>query len=408
MKTLIKIAWRNIWRNPRRSWVLMSTIAVGMIGYLGTSSYTRGLMYEMINSGIRLQGGHIQILPEGFLENPSIQLFIRSPQRIEQVLDRFEMLHYAPFITMQGMASSSEAASGVIIHGIEPEKERRVTIVAETVVEGAYLQSDGPGHQVLIGEELARKLNVRLGEKIVLMTNAVDNTIASGAFRVAGIFRSVSPDFNKLSVFILLSDARALIGYQDQINGFSIHLPQGVELEQTMERLRAALPNPDLQVVSWRERNPILVFSLATFEYFIFLFLLIIFAAVAFTIINSFLMVIYERIREFGVMMAIGTLPRRIRLMLYLETVFITTLGILLGTGISYLLFGYFERRGLDLSMISDALGKFGISSVIHPSILLTDVLIGVAVINLLTLIAVIYPAYKASRFKVVDALTFV
>ncbi len=407
MKTTLKIAWRNIWRNPRRSWVLITTVAVAVIGYVGTTSFTRGFMYEMVNSAIRYYGGHIQIIPEGYDTKPNIQLRLSHPDRMAEALARVPGIHFAPLVTFKGMASSSEASGGVVINGIDPQKERQVTIVSEKIIAGDYFESE-TANAAVIGEELAERLNVRLGEKIILMASALDQNIASGAFRVVGIFRTVSTDFDRAFVFIRLDDAQKLIGYQDEITAFSIHLQQGYDLQQTVERLRETLPPGDFKIQTWRERNPVLVLSLEVYEYFIFLFLLIIVTAVAFTIVNSFLMVIYERIREFGVMMAMGVLPKRIRRMLYWETLFLTLIGSTVGIVLSYLIFGYWRRHGLDLSATSDALGKLGISTVIYPEILMSDLLIGLGVIVSLTWIAVLYPAYKASRFHVVDALNFV
>ncbi len=407
MKTYLKIAWRNIWRNPRRSWVLITTVAVAVIGYVGTTSFTRGFMYEMVNSAISYYAGHIQIIPKGYDVNPNIKLRLANPARFEQALARVPGITYAPLITFKGMASSSEASGGVVINGIEPQKERHVTILSEKIIEGTYLESELP-NAAIIGEELAKRLHVRLGEKIVLMANSVDQNIASGAFRVVGIFRTVSTEFDRAFVFIRLKDAQRLIGYGDEVTAFSIHLQQGYDLNQTVQRMQEALGDGPFKIQTWRERDPVLVLSLEVYEYFIFLFLLIIVTAVAFTIVNSFLMVIYERIREFGVMMAMGVLPKKIRHMLYWETLFLTLIGSGVGIVLSYLIFGYWRHHGLDLSATSDALGKLGISTVIYPEILLSDLLIGLAVIVLLTWIAVLYPAFKASRFNVVDALNFV
>ncbi len=408
MRNILKIAWRNIWRNPPRSWVLMSTIAVGVIGYLGTSSFTRGFMYEMVNSAIRLRGGHIQILPKGYAENPNITLYLQQPQRIAEGLARVPGIHFAPLVSYTGMISSAETSSGVMINGIDPQREREVTIIAEKMVDGSYLDSETSLPGVVIGAELAERLRVRVGEKVVLMANALDQSIASGAYRVVGIFRTVSQDFNRTFVYMRIEDAQQLVGYRDQITAFTIHLAQGYDLNDTIERIKKEIPAGPWVVQSWRQRDPVLVLSLEVYEYFIYLFLLIIFTAVAFTIVNSFLMVIYERIREFGVMMALGVLPRRIRRMLYWETAFLTLLGSALGIVLSFVIFGYWHRHGLDLSATSQALAKLGISPVIYPEIVISDILIGLVVINFLTWIAVLYPAYKASRFKVVDALNFV
>ncbi len=317
MTIMLKIAWRNLWRNPRRTLVLVITIAVAIFGYLGTTAFIKGFKHQMLASTLDLNGGHIRIAAKGFQDNPVLRSNIREPQPVFAALDTMPGLSYAPQVIFTGMINSSETAGGVIITGIDPEREKQVSIIDDILVEGSYL-SEGADNAILLGEALAQRLDVRLGEKVVLMANDVHNDISSDVFRLAGIFRSTSTEYDKSMVFIPIDRARQFVGFSTEISAVSIRLHQDRNLNPATEAIRTALAGHNLEVLTWKERFPILMILLQSFDAFTYIFVAIVFTAIAFSIINTFLMVIYERIIEFGIMMAIGVLPGRIRHMLLL------------------------------------------------------------------------------------------
>ncbi|MFQ5864503.1 MAG: ABC transporter permease [bacterium] len=408
MKIIMKIAWRNIWRNPRRSWVLITSIAVGVFGYLGTIGFSRGFIDQMIETTINLRGGHIMIAAQGYNENPQIRLCIQGPQRVEKILDNIPGLRYSPIVSFQGMVNSSEAASGVVINGVQPKRESEITIISRSIVQGRYLMDSDALHEIVIGEELADKLNVELGERIVLLATDLDNNINSGAYQVVGVFRTTSPDFDKAFVYLCMKQAQELVGYSQQVTAFSVRLDKGVDLESTLSKLRSKLDDDKLEVLSWKDQNPLLVLSMEAYDDSVILIVVILFTAIAFSIANSFLMVIYERIHEFGIMMANGVLPKRIRSMLYFEAFFLTLMGMAVGLGFSAAVLGYWGHVGLDLSAFAQGLGKFGVGSMVYPAIEPSDIIIGFVVIKIVVLLSVIYPSLKASRFEAAEAIHFV
>ena len=406
MKILVKIAWRNIWRNPRRTWVLISSISVGVIGYLGTSGFSRGFLDQMVDTTIELQGSHIMIARKGYHQNPNIRLFLPTPEPIVEVLEQERGLHYAPLVALQGMVSSSEKAAGVMINGVDPQREPHVTIVPRAIVRGRYLQP-GQNSEVVLGEELARRLNVDLGEKIVLMTADLSRNISSGAYRVVGLFRTTSPSFDKTSVFLNLEAAQELAGYGHGVTAFVVRLNDSDEVDARTVELRQRIHDPTLEILSWKDRNYLLVLAQRLYDFSLVIVIVILFVAIAFSISNSFLMVIYERIHEIGIMMANGVLPKKVRRVLYIEALFINLIGIATGSLVAAALLLYFGHHGLDLSDFAQGLGAFGVGSKVYPSIAAADIIVGLVTINLIVLVSVLYPAFKASRFEVVDAIRF-
>ncbi len=408
MNIILKIAWRNVWRNPRRSLVLISSIAVGVFGYMGTTAFSRGFLNQMVDSTIDLGGGHITISARGFHENPNINLFIAEPQRTESVLRQTPGIRTAPLVSLSGMVNSSETAAGAIINGIDPEHEPGITVISRSIAEGRYLGAAPARPEIVVGVELAKKLNVTLGEKIVLMISDLDNNISSGAYRICGLYQVSSKEFEKVNVYISMPEAQKLAGYGSAITACNIRLEDPEKVLDIAHSFSTALEGEPLEVLTWRDRNKLLEMAIATYDYSLLLTLIILFTAIAFSIANAFLMVIYERIQEFGIMMANGVLPRKIRGMLYTETFFITLLGLAMGFVASFTVFGYWSVAGLDLSNFASGLSTFGVGTTIYPAFVTYDIVLAIVVINIIVLASVLYPSIKASRFEVVDAIRFV
>ncbi len=409
MNIFWKIAWRNIWRNPRRSWVLVTAIGIGIFSFVGATAFNDGFAVQMINATIDLEGGHIFIARQGYEDNPSVRLYIEEAGAVAAVLDGEPGLRYAPRITAQGMANSTERAAGVVIHGVDPAREAGVTAVPRSLVEGAFPEGPEAAGGMVMGAALARRLGLRLGEKGVLMVSDVHNDVSAGAYRIAGLYRTSSTAFDRTNVFLSMEAARALVGYPpDAVTSFSVRLDREERLDAVAARLRERLEPRGLAVRTWKERFPLLVLAMEAYGYSVVLLAVILFTAVAFSLVNAFLMVIFERIREIGVMMASGIRPGQIRLMLFLEAVFMLLLGTAVGGALSALVLGYWAARGLDLSAFAEGLGAFGIGAVVYPYFDWGHLGLGYALIVGMVFLAVLYPAYRAGRFEVVEALSHV
>lgn len=406
MALLAKIAWRNIWRNPRRSGVLISALAVGVFSFLGGIAYIDGFSLQMVNAAIERQGGHIQVTGAGYHQNPTIRSYVDRKDEVEIGLSELPELRFAPQVRTPGMITSADQSAGTVIIGVDPDRERTVSSVPVSIVEGAYLPADGAGNDVVIGEALAHRLNVLLGERIVLMANDLDNEISAGAYRVIGLFRTNSTDYDKAHVYLHERHARDLVGYGDnQVSVFTVHLDVGQDVTEIAAQLRASLPREELEILTWRDRSPLLVMMSDFMNVANVILVIILFTAIAFTLANSFIMVIFERIHEIGIMAAGGVRPGQVRLMLYLEALFIVILGMLIGGVLAFALIAWWSSVGLDLTNFSEALHSFGVAAVLYPYVDWGHVTSGFAMIFVMVLLSVLYPAIKASRFKIVDAM---
>ncbi|MDX1429391.1 MAG: FtsX-like permease family protein, partial [Rhodothermales bacterium] len=313
-----------------------------------------------------------------------------------------------PQVYSPGMVNSSEQAAGVRIVGVEPIAETQISSIPASIVDGSYLSADAVD-EIVIGQAQAERLNVRVGEKVVVMLSDLDNEVSAGAFRVRGLFRANSSEFEKLMAFVHIDQARELLGYDAiHVSTVSIHLDRGVELETAAGAVREAVDGLPVEVLTWRDRSPILVLMRESYDIASYILVVVLFSAISFSIINSFLMVIFERIREIGIMSANGLRPRQIRLMLYLEAAFIVVLGMAAGGVLSAALIYVWAQNGLDLSAFAEGVRSFGIGTVVYPFVDWGHILNGVLLIFGMVLLSVLYPAFRASRFRAVEAINYV
>jgi len=292
--------------------------------------------------------------------------------------------------------------------GVDPDAESSVDIVSSAMIEGRFLDPNTK-NEIVIGASLADRLKVTLGEKVVIMANDVHNDVGAGAYRVAGIFKTTSSEFDKRTVFVRLKDAQALLAYQpSSATAFQLYLSPTANVDAVADSLRAKLGRRDLEVLTWKERFPMLSLMQQAYDYSSIILVFILFAAIAFTVVNTFLMVIIERIREFGVMMANGLRPGQVRKLLYAEAIYIVLMGAALGVVPSFALIWYGKVHGFDMSSFSEGLSSFGIGSTVYLELNWGHILTGFGMILFVVLLATVYPAIKASRLNPVEALRHV
>jgi ABC-type lipoprotein release transport system permease subunit len=409
MGMLARIAWRNIWRNKRRSWVLISAISIGVFCFVGSMTFADGFSIQLVNTSIELDGGHIQLSSSGYSDNPTIRSRIRHLGSVEDALDQTLLARYSPQVVTSGMVNSAEQASGVRLVGVDPLRERGVSSIPERIVEGEYLSSGVVDGEVVIGVSLADRLNVTVGEKIVVMVSDLENEVSAGAYRVRGLFTTNSAEYDRMMVFVHLDEARRLLGYStEEASTVSVHLDPETDLKTSAAALRGRLTDVPVDVLTWEDRMPMLVLMRQTYDVFSVALVLILFSAISFSIINSFLMVIFERIREIGIMSANGLRPMQIFSMLYLEAAFIVILGLLVGGVVAAGLVAWWAETGLDLSAFAEGMRSFNLGTVIYPYVDWRHIWTGVITIFIVVFLSVLYPAFKASRFRAVEAINYV
>lgn len=403
------LAWRNLWRNPTRTLVLIGAIALGVWAALFMTGFATGMIKSYISNAIDKVVSHLQVHHPDFAEDQDVKLMLDHPdEQAAEIAQRDEVQAVAVRTLANGMISSAKGARGIRVKGVEPAQEAVLTGLDQRVVDGNYLEGKRK-NEILISQTLAEKLKVRVRSKLVLNLQDLEGEITPAAFRVVGIFRTGNKPFDEGHVFVTRKDLNRLLTLtrQDGAEAQQIGHEIAILLKDTKDLLtvQSAISKPDWRVENYREISPDLELYESQMELVSTIYLTIIMLALTFGIINTMLMAVLERIRELGMLMGIGMNKWRIFLMIMLEAVFLGAVAAPIGLLLGWTTIYFLGQNGLDLSMYSESLEMYGMSPVVYfdvPPKVYWRIPIFVAVTAIL---AALYPAYKAIKLKPVEAI---
>jgi ABC-type lipoprotein release transport system permease subunit len=402
----LQLAWRNIWRNTRRTGIILTAVVIGIWSMVMLGALMRGISVGMIKNGISTLTGHIQIHHKGYHDDPAIENRIIDPTVVENVLKEAlpEGAAWTTRMRVNAVASNARHASGVTLVGIDPPSEAKVSFIGTAVSQGRYLHSDDR-NGIVIGEALMKKFDTKPGRKLVLMSQDAHGEIASRAFRIVGIFKAEMEATEKQFVFVMRQASQKMLRLGDDISEISILLPGKPDNPEVYHRLRTALPPEEFEVNTWRELLPFQTAYLRILDGFMWIWYLVVFVAMGFGIINTTLMAVFERMREFGLLKALGMKPRWILREVLTESFLLLILGMMIGNLLAFICIFVLARSGIDLSALAAGAEYAGMTRVIYPAIALKDILMSNLVVLFLGILVSAYPAVKAARFTPVEAL---
>lgn len=408
MTKLLKLAWRNVWRNRRRSLLTMGAISFSVVIIAVTRSLQYGTYDAMEAYAVRLFTGDVQIHRAGYHEEKLLSFSLREDdQHWQALLDGQPWVEaYCRRLTGFGLISSDASSAGGMILGVEPEAERQVSAFARTTFEGAPLRAEGD-HAALLGQTLARNLNVDVGDSVVVITQGFRNQMGADVYAVKGLLRTGSLDLDRALMVMALPDAQDLFAMEGRFTEVVLHTDSYRRDDQYAARLRAALDQADYEVMFWGDllpelRQAVLLDNVSGAVFLIFLLLLI-----GFELFNATTMSVVERVREFGVMQSIGMKPRQISLLVGLELALKMGVALAAGLSITFVLALIFKGRPLPMSQefveLSDSFG-FPLDELVLSTRLAVflEPLVSVLIIAVL---AMVYPIFKVRRFSPVEAL---
>jgi ABC-type lipoprotein release transport system permease subunit len=406
MSMLLKISWRNIWRQKRRSMIVMASIIVGTAAVLLFDSISMGFIMQQLNNEIKNDVGHFQINKKGYSDNKILANRIANFESIEKILQKKDFIKvYSKRIITFGMLSSAENSAGAVLEGIEPNQEPGITSIKSFIREGEYL-SNNP-HDIVISKAMSKKLNVELGDKIVMMAAASDGSIQSELYRVKGIFKSNDNEFDKTHIYVTIQSAQNLLKTGNAITQFAITVDNIDKIDVYKKEIVNAI-DKQYEVLSYKDILPLLVYYIEISIEMMALMYVFIAIAILFSIINTMLMSVFERIQEFGVLMSMGMRNKDIFIMIMQESFLIGVLGTIIGFAVGFALYLYFAYNGINLSGFSESLESWGVGTVIYPLVDLNVVYRTLFIIPLTTIIGAIYPAIKAIRLQPTDAMRYI
>jgi len=398
LPVFMQVAARNILRNPRRTAITVGGTAFAVVAFVFLFGYYDGFSEQIIDNSTRYLTGHIQLERTGFRQDLAPEFALDGEDSLLARVRREPGIEAAaPRIQAQALASSATKSEGILLIGISPDVERKVTFIHRTIVQGAALRS-GADRDIVVGRKLAGKLNVGLGDKVVVMAQAADGDLGTGAYRISGVFATESASFDESMAFVTLPAAQSLLALGARISTINIRLADRSALDETARNLRRDVRAPGLAFVTWPELLPQIDEMVRVIGVMRAIVLTIVFAVAALAVMNTVFMAVAERTREFGVMMALGTAPTAIvRLVMY-ETVVLMAIASLVGYTAGSLLVAYYAQRGLDLSRFFEGYAAIpGLTGIAYPKLVVRNIVGPGILLFLATVLASLYPAARAA-----------
>ncbi len=401
------MARRNVWRSRRRSLVTTAAMSLALVVMILYTGLMEGYFRDMERNVLDLEVGDVQVFAESYRDSPSIYTRIADP---EAVLAPLEEAGYpaSARLLAYGLAAAGEASAGVSFRGVEIESDALVSAIHEQIAEGRWLDP-GDAKGVVLGRRLARTLAVAPGAELVVLSQGADGAMAYDLYTVRGILRSVGDAIDRTGVFMTADTLRELLVVPEGVHQIVVRRPPGVELGATAERVTGLARKHlagELDVKTWRQLLPTIASMMDSARGLMIAMSVIIYAAVGILILNAMLMAVFERIREFGVLKALGVGPFDVLRLILLETGIQTGIAILVGLALSIPGILYLSHTGIDLARFAGiSIMGIALDPVWRADISVRVFATPILVLVLIVAAAVIYPALKAALIRPVDAI---
>ncbi len=404
---VILLAWRNVWRNRRRTVLTLLTILVGCGMIIFMNAIAKGGHDQMIEDAVSVNTGHMQIHENGYWENKTIDYaFQISPRLLEMIQNEPRIAGYSPRVHTDGLLSFRDTSAGAMIQGVDPEMEREVSNIHTKILPGGRYLKSSDRKSAVMGEILAKNLGIKPGDSLTLISQGFDGSIAADKLTVAGLFRSGNPEYDRALLIMPLAQATETFSMMRFIHSLVLRLHDPSATGPVRESLEQAVDGEQIEVMGWDRLMPELVQFIVMDDVSAYIFDFILFMVVAFGILNTIQMSVFERTREFGVMLSIGTRPGQIVSMVLVESFFISLLGITLGLLAGYGISRYFQFNPIDYSNYADEMAVWGISTTMFPAdATLLNMGITAIITMALALLFSIFPARKASKLNPIEAI---
>ena len=403
MGTIIKIAWRNVWRNKLRSSIVIISMILGLWSGLFTVAMSRGINEQRVKSAINTYLHHVQIHNPSFEYNLDINSIIDKPLKIFDELKKDSLVKkYSSRLIISAMASTAHGAQGVKLIGIDSDEEKTFSDISQNIIDGNYF-SKIKSKPVIIGKKLADNLNLDLKKKISFTFVDDNGDLQRVKFKVEGIYKSANSIFDGGTVYVKKQDLIKLIEKKSSVHEIAIVLNNIDKSEFIKEKLSKL--NSNNKVETWKDLSPELGSVQELMVWFFFIFMSIILLALSFGIANVMLMAVLERKRELGMLMSVGLNKSKIFFMILFETIFISFIALPIGILLSYFMISYYGQIGIDLSIVSEGLDAFGMKSMVYTSLPFSYYLMITILTLFVTLISSLFPARRALKLDPAQAV---
>ena len=406
MNIILRLAWRNLWRHARRTWLTVGAMVFSNILLVFMISLQFGMYGLMIDNTLQVFTGHLQVQAPGYKDDQKMRQVVPDVRGLADYLrDAAGSGKVAARGWAFGLASSAERSYGIGIYGVEPEYEPTVSNIPGLVQDGRYL-ANPDAMEIVIGAVLARNLRAGVGDELTILGSGLDGSFAAAVVEIVGIFESGVPDIDRNIAEMPIGafqDVFYMEGAGHQVVMFADSLR---DVSATRERVEALLPGDgNLVVHDWDVLQPGLKQAIQADISSAFFMYGVLVVLVAFSVLNTQLMSVLERTHEFGVAMALGLRPGRLGRLVMLETALLGLIGLVLGALAGALVTSWFTTNGLAIPGMEEMAAQFNLPPKMYPRVNLLTMCLGPAVVFLFTLLAAIYPALRLHKLHIVDAM---
>lgn len=401
---ILMLAWRNLWRNHRRTIVMVSAITIGVWAMIFMTALMRGMVNDMVRDGIRALPGHIQVHHPAYRDDPSVNNLIPIPDsELTEAFSNAGLDGWASRVRVPAIISSERESRGVTLLGVDPARERSIEAIGSVIAAGRNLEGVSDTG-VVLGRKLADKLETGIGKRIVLMSQDPDNEIADRGYRVVGLFEANLEMVEEMFVFAGKNTLQKMLRIEDEVSEVAVLASDYRDLDSLILRVRS-LAGEGVEVLPWQVLNAYLGSMLGVMDGFVLVWMIIVFLALSFGLVNTLVMAVFERIREIGLMLALGMRPASILGQIVIESSLLLVMGLVIGNALAWASVVPL-KDGIDISGVAQGMEMFGASSILYPELKLKDVITANVVVLVLGFFASLSPAWRASRYEPIEAIT--
>jgi ABC-type lipoprotein release transport system permease subunit len=400
---MTRLAWRNLWRNHRRTLIMLLAISVGVWAMIFMTALMRGMVDDMIRDGINTLPGHVQIHNPEFRDDPSIDNSLAAPgPELLTALDSPEVAGWTSRVRVPAMIASERDSRGVTLLGVDPGGEITLGFNPDSIVQGRFLT--GPDDNgLVIGKKLLERLETDLGKRVVVMSQDPENNVADRGFRIVGVYEAKLASLEEAFIYAGRTTVQSLLQMDGQVSEIAIGGPDYRNVEKLLTTVKNASP-AGVEVLPWMELDSYLGMMMGVMDGFVLVWIIVIFLALSFGLVNTLMMAVFERVREIGLIQALGMRPTAILYQVLMESVMLLLLGLVIGNLLAVASILPL-KDGIDISVVAQGMEMMGAGSMLYPALTMHDVVMANSVVIVLGLITSLLPAWRASQYKPVEAI---
>ena len=402
----LKIAWLNIWRNKRRTLITASSVFFAVLLAILARSMTEGVYENMIHNVVGYSSGYLQIHQKGYWDEKSIDNSFEANELLNKnLLSNPNVTHIMPRLETFALASFGDKTKGVMILGIDPEAEKEANKLNEKIIKGQYLETAND-KDILIGEGLASQFKLATNDTLVLLGQGYHATTAAGKFRVKGIIKLGSPDLNNNMIYMPLQQAQFLHGAENRLTAISMMINKSTSVEKLKYMVEKQIDTEQYEVMNWKEMMPEMDQFIEADSIGHFIIIGVLYLIISFGLFGTLLMMIFERTREFGILIAIGMKKQLLALILLLESLLISIIGCLAGVLCGILTVNWFKNHPIYFTgELKELYEYYGIEPIIFFSVSEKIFIIQTLIVLTLAVLLALYPGFKLMKLKPIEAI---